>query len=40
MRLTHVMVRALAERLVAWADDAAVTRVIVLAAERVRLGRR
>src|SRR5712672_1630540 len=30
--VTHVMVRALAERLVAWADDAAVTRVIVLAA--------
>jgi len=30
--VTHAMVRALAEQLVTWADDAAVTRVIVLAA--------
>jgi enoyl-CoA hydratase len=30
--VTHVMVRALAEQLVTWADDAAVTRVIVMAA--------
>ena len=30
--VTHAMVRALTEQLVAWADDTAVTRVIVLAA--------
>jgi enoyl-CoA hydratase len=30
--VTHAMVRALTEQLVAWADDAAVTRVIVVAA--------
>jgi enoyl-CoA hydratase len=30
--VTHAMVRALAEQLVAWADDGAVTRVIVMAA--------
>jgi enoyl-CoA hydratase/carnithine racemase len=30
--VTHAMVRALTEQLAAWADDAAVTRVIVLAA--------
>ncbi len=30
--VTHVMVRALAEQLVTWANDAAVTRVIVMAA--------
>ena len=30
--VTHAMVRALTEQLAAWADDAAVTRVIVLPA--------